>query len=970
MKRGERTNGLCCTEARDAIANCIRRSDVVSNRFVAIRQQTKCDSRNEGCTARNDAHRASWSRLRVRFDSRTGTFAGAFRGAPGKRSSLAADKWAPRALPEKLMRSSMDYLPGTLVYSFDAVICFGEHQEVVIWNPEATRLFGLEETEALGRRVDELSAHGGFEGILPLLRAAYATEELQRLEQTLILPNKSKAVLDIIVTRVADAGQSAPVVALILHDLTVTRRAEEAIRQGEERLRFLNELGEATRALADPERIMATVTRLLGQHLRVSRCAYADVEADTDRFTIRQDYTDNCASAVGEYRLTLFGPRALSEMTAGETLVIRDADSELAAEQAAQIFKALRSKALICCPLTKDGRLCALITVHQTMPRDWAPHEIALVQEVMERCWSTIERAKADAVLRGAETLKGAILDTSLDGFILMNHEGQIVDWNKAAERIFGATRAEVIGQPLGETIFPERLRENREEISRYLASRDPNTLGTRYELTALRKDGSEFPSEISISHIPGTEPPLFARFVRDITARKRAEAALREATEKAEAAARAVAESAERFRLLAEVVSLQVWTANPAGELDYANQECAEYFGADPETVILGHVWGQFLHPDDLPISLRLWQHSLQTGERFEAEFRLRRHDREYRWFLIRAQAMRDAEGTIIKWFGSNTDIHDLKTAQSDAELANRAKDGFLAALSHELRTPLTPVLMTAAALRDDERLPDDARQQLAMMERNISLEARLIDDLLDLTRIARGQLQLRAEPCDAHSLIGLAVEIVRDDAMAKGISVQREFRAQRSGLVADPSRFQQLIWNLLRNSVKFTPRGGRITIRTRDDEGGRLRIEVADSGVGIEADAIDKIFLPFEQGPDEQRFGGMGLGLAIARAIVDLHGGTIDARSAGRNRGATFVVELPGATEPPHGMMEFGTHSTEWLTHGTELPAEIPLRGLRLLIVEDHESTLEVLSRLLTRAGHSVVTAANLIRGTRGRE
>lgn len=858
----------------------------------------------------------------------------------------------------------MEYLPRILVHSFDAIICFGDRQQVIVWNPEATRLFGLSEAEALGRSLNELSATQGFAGILPLVRAAHDGEQLQRLEQTLILPNKSKAVLDIIITRVGDEVGSVPAVALIVHDLTVTRQAQEAIRQGEERFRFLNDLGEATRTLTDPEQIMATVTRSLGQHLRVSRCAYADVEADSDRFTIRQDYTDACMSAVGEYHLALFGPRAVSEMTTGQTLVIRDVDAELAPAEGAEMFNAIKIKALVCCPLAKDGQLRALMAVHQTMPRDWAPHEIALVQEVVERCWSTIERAKADAVLRVAETLKGAILDTLLDGFILMNHEGQIVDWNKAAEQIFGATRTEVIGHPLGETIFPERLRENREEISRYLASRDPNALGTRYELPALRKDGSEFPSEISISHIPGTEPPLFARFVRDITARKRAEAALREATEQAEAAACAVAESAERFRLLAEVVSLQVWTATPAGELDYANQECAEYFGADPESIILGHAWGQFVHPEDLPAALRQWQHSLETGERYDAEFRLRRHDGEYRWFLIRAQAMRDAEGSVVKWFGSNTDIHDLKTAQGDAERANRAKDGFLAALSHELRTPLTPVLMTAAALREDERLPDDAREQLGMMERNISLEARLIDDLLDLTRIARGQLRLRAEKCDAHSLIGLAVEIVRDDAMAKGISLQREFHAQRSGLLADPSRLQQLVWNLLRNSVKFTPRGGRITIRTSDDAEGRLRIEIADSGIGIEADALDKIFLPFEQGGGEHRFGGMGLGLAIARAIVDLHGGTIDARSAGRGHGATFTVELPGATEPPHGITAFGTHSTEWLTHGTELPEVSPLcsASLRLLIVEDHESTLEVLARLLTRAGHSVVTAANL--------
>ncbi len=857
----------------------------------------------------------------------------------------------------------MQYLP----YSFDAVICFGDQEQVIAWNPEAERLFELRAQEAIGRAWSDPEIERRLAGILPLLQAAFAGEPLQRAEQTVTRSDTSKAVLDIVVTAVRKESSSEPrVIAVIAHDISLMRQAQAAIRQSEERFRFLNEIGDRTRALANPEEIMATVARLLGQHLRASRCAYADVEADGDQFTIRQDYTDGCASTVGEYHLALFGPRAVSDLMAGRTLVIRDVDAELAAGAGAEMFNAINIKAVVCCPLAKDGRLRAMMAVHQTSPRDWAEEEIALIEEVVERCWAIIERAKADAVLLAAQTLKGAILETSLDGFILMNHEGRILDWNSAAEQIFGLAREQVIGQLLGETIFPLRLREkHRNELAEYVATRDASVLGARYEVPALRSDGSEFPSEISIMHIPGTEPPLFARFVRDITDRKRAEVALRRASEEAETAARLVAESAERFRVLGEVVQLQVWTATLSGELDYANQQCAEYFGTDSADAVLGNAWTGFVHPDDLAGTARLWQKSLQTGEPYEAEFRLRRGDGAYRYFLVRAQAMRDGEGRIVKWFGTNTDIHELKSAQDEAERASRAKDAFLAALSHELRTPLMPVLMSAAALREDERLPADARDQLGMIERNVALEARLIDDLLDLTRIARGELHLRAEFCDAHSLIGLALEIVRDDATAKGISLQREFGAVRSGLRADPARFQQLVWNLLRNSVKFTPRGGRILIRTSDDDG-QLRIEVEDSGIGIEHDALEKIFLPFEQAENsgEHRFGGMGLGLAIARAIADLHGGSISAGSAGRNCGATFTVELPGATQAPTGLTSASTLSRAGHPPGME-PSSASSRtrpGLRLLVVEDHESTLQVLSRLLTRAGHSVVAASNL--------
>jgi PAS domain S-box-containing protein len=569
---------------------------------------------------------------------------------------------------------------------------------------------------------------------------------------------------------------------------------------------------------------------------------------------------------------------------------------------------------------------------------------------------------RAHTALREEERRSRGILETSLDGVLLMDAAGQVVDWNPAAERIFGWQRSEVIGRPLAECIIPEAQRAaHYRGLARYLETGEANVLGRRLELSALRRSGEEFPVELSINALVGADRPLFVGFIRDITERKQNEAALRAAMDRAEAGALAIAESAERFRLLSEVVALQVWTARPDGELDYANHETAKYFGADLERDILGSGWTQFVHADDRPIAQSTWYSAIATGSRYEVEFRLRRRDGEFRWFLVRAEAMRNGEGQIVRWFGTNTEIHDLKTAQSEAERASRAKDAFLAALSHELRTPLTPVLMTAAELREDERLPLDVREQLGMVERNIGLEARLIDDLLDLTRIARGKLLLRTQKCDAHSLIGLALEIVRDEALTKGITLEREFAAAHSGLDADPARIQQVIWNLLRNAVKFTPRGGHIAIRTRDESDGRLHIEVADSGIGIDPGDLGHIFLPFEQGEHggEHRFGGVGLGLAIARAIVESHGGTIAAQSGGANLGATFTVELPDAGEPPPGAFDAARADSGASPEGA---SGSDRSSLRLLVVEDHDPTLRVLSRLLTRDGHRVVTAKSI--------
>ncbi|MEO6994260.1 MAG: ATP-binding protein, partial [Lacunisphaera sp.] len=244
--------------------------------------------------------------------------------------------------------------------------------------------------------------------------------------------------------------------------------------------------------------------------------------------------------------------------------------------------------------------------------------------------------------------------------------------------------------------------------------------------------------------------------------------------------------------------------------------------------------------------------------------------------------------------------------------------------------------------------------REQLSMIERNVALEARIIDDLLDITKISNGKLFLRSEVCDAHSLIGLAIEILRDEAAEKEISIERVFAAVHSGLMADPARFQQIVWNLLRNAVKFTPRGGKISVRTTDQDtdstGIWFKIEVTDTGIGINPGDVEKIFLPFDQGSQtgDHRFGGLGLGLTIARSVVSLHGGQISASSAGKNQGATFVVKLPGAFEPPALVQS--------ARPGDKGPS------LRLLLVEDHLATLKTLAHLLKADGHRVITATNV--------
>ncbi len=294
-----------------------------------------------------------------------------------------------------------------------------------------------------------------------------------------------------------------------------------------------------------------------------------------------------------------------------------------------------------------------------------------------------------------------------------------------------------------------------------------------------------------------------------------------------------------------------------------------------------------------------------------------------------------------------------EAQQAREEAEAANRAKDRFLAVLSHELRTPLSPVLVEVSAMLDDPSTPDSVRPLLEMTRRNVELEARLIDDLLDLNRIIQGKLRLDRKVVDAHHLILEALEICREGIEAARLSVELDLPACRHHVEADAARLQQVAWNLIKNAVKFTPPGGFIAIRTRDDAG-KLIVEVSDTGVGIEAGVLSRIFDAFEQGDKSvtQRFGGLGLGLAIGQSLTEAHGGRLRATSPGLGQGATFTLELPTVDAP-----------TQSLDAGSPAPGTTdsePSGPIRILLVEDNLDTLRVMERLLKRKGY-VVTAAD---------
>ena len=429
----------------------------------------------------------------------------------------------------------------------------------------------------------------------------------------------------------------------------------------------------------------------------------------------------------------------------------------------------------------------------------------------------------------------------------------------------------------------------------------------------------------------------------------------------------RRLAESESRLAgvtLLAEAIPQIVWSARPDGTIDYVNRRWSTYTGLPPKAGV-GPDWARAVHPDDVARVAARWRAAIESGAGYEVEFRIRRGaDGEYRWFLARGELVRDDSGAVLKWFGTWTDIDDQKRAEQElrranelAESASRSKDQFLAMLSHELRTPLTPVLLLATASRDDPTTPEHLRPTFEVIRHNLELEARLIDDLLDVMRIIRGKLPYHFEVVDAHAQIRRALEICRGEAEAKRLALVTALGATEHHVEADAARLQQVLWNLIKNAVKFTPSGGEVAIRTRNGPDG-LVIDVADTGIGIDPAIAPLIFNAFEQGEDliTKRFGGLGLGLAISRSIVEGHRGKIGATSPGRDRGATFTIAMPVTSPAPAPAAEpIAPAEPPAASTGVEpAPGEC-----QVLLVEDDAMTARVMAKLLRQNGYLVTTA-----------
>jgi PAS domain S-box-containing protein len=590
------------------------------------------------------------------------------------------------------------------------------------------------------------------------------------------------------------------------------------------------------------------------------------------------------------------------------------------------------------CARWQLGPQDAALLVLELIPPQSTPTQFAALNQRIQELNAEIRRRRsAEQALSDSEARFRALMEQAPFSVQVFSPDGTTIRVNRAWCDLWGATP---------EALAHYNVLEDRQlEAKGVLGHLRRAFGGEALALPAIEYDPNETVPDASrnedpVRHVSGVAYPLKddAGRVRevvlvheDITARRRAETAMRE--------------SEQKMRLLADTIPQLAWMARPDGHIFWYNRRWYEYTGTTAQEME-GWGWQSVHDPADLPRVLARWKESISTGEPFDMVFPLRGADGQFRAFLTRVNPLRDPDGRIVNWFGTNTDISEMKRMEQALRDADRRKDEFLATLAHELRNPLAPIVNSLQILKMPRIDGATVQQTREMMERQVHQLVRLVDDLLDVARVMRGKIDLRKQPIELATVVARAVETVQPLIDIQGQRLDISLPGESLLIDADPVRLAQVVGNLLTNAAKYSEAGGHIALSASRD-GAEVFLRVQDEGIGIAPEVLPHVFELFVQAEHAatRSQGGLGIGLTLVKNLAEMHGGKVEAHSAGPGKGAQFTLRLPLLPERRDEPAVLGS--------GAYAAAS---SGHRVLVVDDNKDAAESLATLLRLQGHEV--------------
>jgi PAS domain S-box-containing protein len=773
-----------------------------------------------------------------------------------------------------------------------------------------------------------------------------------------------------------------------------------AQKQAEARQAFLLELADRLRTLESPTAIQLAACSLLGEHLALGRCLYADVEGDD--FLMRPGYAKGVPTLpLGRQPIRAFAASLLDASRRGETIVIDDTATEPRLTHAErEAFRLAQIGAVTVLMLVKGGRLVGAFAMHSATPRRWTQVELELQREVADRTWAATERSQAEVALRVSEEQMRLAMEAAT-----------MVHWTvdvATGHTTWSSNCAEVLGfaPPPGPISLMDRIhaRAHADDVTRLREAIDKTTRGqgdahVEYRMCVPDSDDVVW-SEIHATRVVDatTGTVRLIGVMQNITPRKRAEQALREA----EARQAFLLELSDRLRALTDPRAIMSTAAEMLGrrlgvsslvyrvyDADGDTSERAASYNDGRLTTAVGKA------PFRLSESAPGWAQAMRSGQEiFSEDLEKDPHlaFKDPRPFTMRASAAIPLikEGRLVavlvlahveprRWLESDKQLcrevaertwsaaeraraeAALRVSEEHLRRAMTLRDEFLAVVGHELRTPLSAILIWAKMLRAGAVEAADQPQALSVIEQSALAQRQVIDDLLDVSGMIAGKMRIQTEQTELGPLLVAGLAAVRPMADVKRVTVSLDLGGAPVWASIDRARFQQVIWNLANNAVKFTPVDGHVAVRMRE-LGSVVQIEFQDTGRGIAPSFLPHVFERFRQADASttRTHGGLGLGLAIVRQLIELHGGTIEARSAGEGKGATFIVELP-RLEMASTAIDLS--ASQKLSTGPP-PAFVPapvLAGVRVLFAEDEVHTRAAVQWLLEQCGAEVTPAVS---------